>query len=154
MNKKWSILTRDYSNCSRKDNKFLQGYCDNVQDCTKDSNHPRLIEYFTRFGTIFPTLFKKEIFPCPTTCCWVNMYGSTEWNHIFNTSLYLTFRLPMIYCRIFQNKETQLASKFYGGLLYHLTSRPIWVSNDRKTVATVCTTDGVVCLLGVLQRKN
>jgi hypothetical protein len=43
---------------------------------------------------------------------------------------------------IFQNKDTQLASTFYGGLLHHLTSRPIWISNDQKTITTVCPSEG------------
>jgi len=43
---------------------------------------------------------------------------------------------------IFQNKDTQLASTFYGGLLHHLTSRPIWISNDNKKITTVCPGEG------------
>jgi hypothetical protein len=76
MNKTWSILSRDFSNCSHTDNDFVRGYYTDVEQFVKNSTHPRLIKYFERFSLVFPTLLKNEVFPCPTTCCWVNMNDS------------------------------------------------------------------------------
>ena len=79
---------------------------------------------------------------CSNTCCWVNMHGSTEWTHI---QYFLILDILIAYdlsSDIFQNKRTQLASPFYGGLLHHLTSCSLWVSSDQKLVTTVCPNDG------------
>ena len=90
-----------------------------------NSNHPKLLIYFKRFESIYPKSMKDEIFSCPTTCCWVNMHRGTEWRHI---QYFLVLEILLAYdlsSDIFKNKETQLVSTFYAGLLHHLTSRLI-----------------------------
>ena len=142
INKTWSIITRDFSNCSHTDNDFVRGYYTDVEHFVKNSTHPRLIEYFDRFRVVFPTLLKKNLFPCPTTCCWVNMNRVPEWTHI---QYFLVVEILLAYdlsSDIFQNKETQLAATFYGGLLNHLTSRPIWISKDQNIITSVCPSEG------------
>ena len=65
LNKKWSIITWDFSNCSHIDRDYVKGYFDKVQTMIKDYPHIELVQYLSRFVTIPPILTKKENITAP-----------------------------------------------------------------------------------------
>ena len=121
---------------------YLNGYYNEVQAMIKDCPHPELVQYFSRFVTVFFILTKKKILPLPTTCCWIQIKTCNEWMHV---QYFLILEILLVYdlsSDIFQRQCTQITATFYGGLLHHLNASSLWVSIDGKMVTTVCPAGG------------
>ncbi len=70
--------------------------------------------------------------PAETTCCWCLMDEDEEYIH-HQFFINITASIAMeISSQTFSDAVPQLGTTFYGSLFKHCSSRPLWISKDRR----------------------
>ena len=140
----FNLITYNFANSNHRDSDKMHQDCSNaVKNLITQSGLPKLLRWLDSFHKIFGY---KERLPLPTTCCWALMNLSEEWNHVqyfILLDMHLAFDISSdVMVDIGQNDDLgQVGATFYGPLIDHCTSAPLWVSKDGSRVTIVCPTD-------------
>jgi hypothetical protein len=134
---KGTIITFNFFNSGHKDcDEMASNISCLVKKHIKDSTDPKLIQWLDTFHSNFGSDCKL---PMPTTCCWTSLKTSSEWKwaHI---SYFLLLDVEMAYdlsSDVLQ-RFGKSGATFYGSVLEHCTSAPLWVTLDGKLATIVC----------------
>ena len=140
----YNLISYNFANSPHKDSDEMQQDCsDAVKDLITQSKLPKLVRWLKSFHQLFTD---DANLPMPTTCCWSLMKLSDEWDHIQHfvmLDMHLAFDLSSdVMVETGKNgKLGQVGATFYGPLVEHCTSAPIWVSKDGTRVTIVCPSD-------------
>jgi hypothetical protein len=139
----YNIITYNFFNTPHRDNDSMSADGSKaVKKYIVNSAFKSLQEWLKRFERIFGDKMKL---PMPTTCCWSLVKKSNDWRHLqyfIILDLLLAFDLSSD-VMINNGRDGalgQVGATFYGPLIEHCTSAPLWV-NKEGLVTIVCPDD-------------
>ena len=140
----FNILTYNFANSNHRDSDKMQQKCsDAVKDLITQSGLPKLTRWLNSFHQLFGD---EERLPLPTTCCWSLMKHSEEWIHMqyfVLLDMHVAYDISSdVMVDIGLDEQLgQAGATFYGPLIDHCTSAPLWVSKDGSKVTIICPDD-------------
>ena len=137
----YNILTYCFFNTYHKDSDSMHRTNSNsIIELILNSKLPPLLQWLGNFQRLFGT---NKRLPMPTTCCWSLVENSQQWTH---KQYFILMDLMMAFdvsSDVFEalGDDVNLGqggATFYGPLLDHCTSSPLWISKDGETCTVIC----------------
>lgn len=133
---KSTIITIAFMNSLHKDcDGMSKKSSDLVKQYLEKSFSFKIRNWYKSFKALYGM---KQALPLPTTCCWYPLRSSDTWYH---HSYFIILSAMFAYDLSNNQCEPCYGATFFGSLISHGTSAPLWISRDGSLVTVVCPED-------------